>query len=104
MKFFIPKVNDQELAEKTYQSIVQFAKGKLLWDIAERRIFHISYNYKGKRHETQIGQINDTNREEVIAILESNAYLICTPTRGVLQGMPILVGAEEVICVNDFEP
>jgi hypothetical protein len=40
----------------------------------------------------------------VIAILETNAmaYLICTPNRGVLRGMPYFVRKDEVLSIVDF--
>lgn len=104
MKFFIPDENNPELAEKIYQSIVQFAKDSMKWNVTNRRIYRISYKHNGKYHEAQVGQVNDTNNETIVAILESNAYLICTPTRGVLGGMPILVGRETAFSVSDFEP
>jgi len=40
----------------------------------------------------------------VLAILESNAYLICTPNRGGLRGESILVGKDEVSFIADFAP
>jgi len=103
MKFFIPKEDNTELAEKIYQSAKLFAKDTLGWVITDRRIFLIEYTHDGKYHKAVVGQINDTNNEEIVAILESNAYLICTPNRGVLRGMPILVGQEEIRHIEDFE-
>ena len=51
----------------------------------------------------EVGENADSNNETFIAIIESNAYLICTPNREVLRGMPILVGANEARWVEDFE-
>lgn len=103
MKFFIPDTDDEEKAEKVYQSIVSFAQQTMGWNIGNRRIFRIAYRHGGKSHVAEVGRINDTNGEEVIAILESNAYLVCTPSRGVIRGMPILVGQEEAFNVTDFD-
>ena len=103
MKFFIPDVDDPELAEKTYQSIVQFVPSTLGWDVTDRRILRITYRHHSESYEAEVGKINPTNNELVIAILDSNAYLICTPTRGVLQGIPMLVGKEETYSVEEFE-
>jgi len=103
MKFFIPYADDERLAEKTYQAIISFAKDTMRWDVKNRKIFKISYSHNGKNHIAEVGRITDTNGEPVIAILESNAYLICTPNRGVQRGMPILVGQEEAFSVIDFD-
>jgi len=40
--------------------------------------------------------------EQLVAILESNAYLLCTMNRGVARGEPILVGKSEVVRIEDF--
>jgi hypothetical protein len=40
--------------------------------------------------------LSDTPNEVVLAILESNAYLVVTPTRGGVRGAPYLYGASEV--------
>jgi len=39
----------------------------------------------------------------LIAILESNTFLLCTPNRGVLRGEPIMVGKREVDYITDFD-
>jgi hypothetical protein len=41
--------------------------------------------------------------ETVIAILESNSYLVCTQNRGVVKGMPILVGRDDQNEVTEFQ-
>ena len=103
MKFFIPDVEDVDEAEKIYDAIKKFAKMTLGWDVTDRRIFKISYRHNGNYYDAEVGKILKVNREEVIAILESNAYLICTPTRGVIRDMPLLVGGDSAISVTDFE-
>jgi allophanate hydrolase subunit 1 len=103
MKFFIPDVNDEQLAVKTYQAIITFAKDTLGWNVSNRKIFQINYKHNSEYHEAEVGKNNDTNGEKIIAILESNAYLVCTPSRGVIRGMPILVGIEEIFNIIDFE-
>lgn len=41
--------------------------------------------------------------EPILAIFESNAYLVITPNRGGLRGMPYLFGNEEVLSVERGE-
>jgi hypothetical protein len=103
MKFFIPEVDDPELAEKIYQSAKSFAKMTLGWDTSERRIFSITYTHNGKHHHDEVGKVSKSNNEPIMAILESNAYLVCTMNRGVSRDMPMLVGQDEIISITDFD-
>ena len=51
----------------------------------------------------EVEKPNPRNNELVIAILESTTYLVCTPNRGVVRGMPILVGQDKVERATDFQ-
>lgn len=105
MEFFIPGLEDKpEKAEELLKSIRDFAKTTVGWGVSNRRIFRISYYHDGKHYEDEVGKKDDVNRELVIAILEANpVYLVCTPNRGVLRGMPILVGFHDTISIEDFD-
>ena len=103
MKFFIPDAKTPDMAEQIYNAIKSFAKDTLGWNVSDRRIYRIEYYHDGKYRKAEVGKVTDSNNETVIAILESNAYLVCTPNRGVLRGMPLLVGANEARWVEDFE-
>jgi len=48
-------------------------------------------------------RMSDTQNEKVMAIFESNTFLVCTPNRGVLRGMPYLYGKEEVYKVEEMD-
>jgi len=108
MKFFLPHAKNKEQAEKNYEAIKRFAKDTLGWNVKDRRIFRIKYTHDGKNHYAEVGKTEQIEGEEVIAILESGysdtiVYLICTPNRGVVRGMPILVGENEAYSVVDFD-
>jgi hypothetical protein len=108
MRFFIPHAKDTEEENKVYESIKKFAKENTAWNIGDRRIFSIDYNHDGKRYYAEVGKVENLIGEEVIAILESGysntiVYLVCTPNRGVVRGMPILVGSESVYSMVDFD-
>jgi hypothetical protein len=113
MKFFIPDVTDADQAEQIWQATTKFAKQTLGWQVTDRRIFRITYHHGEESHHAEVGkcqQREDSSgrrrpmgAEPVLAILQSNAYLVCTPTRGVLSGMPILVGQDELTWAEDFE-
>ena len=113
MKFFVPEMTDAEQAEQVWQAAKKFAEQTLGWKVTDRRIFRLSYIHGGESYEAEVGKSQHredssgrrrlSGGEPVMMILESNAFLICTPTRGVLSGMPILVGQEEVTWAEDFE-
>ena len=101
-KFFIPKAKDDAQAQEVWKSVKKFAEETLDWEVSDRRIFSITYHKHGEDYCVEVGKPDPRNKELVIAILESVTYLVCTPNRGVLRGMPILVGGSEVIDITDF--
>jgi len=103
VKFFIPYAKDKKQAEKVFQGIKKFAKKSVGWDVTDRRIFSLTYLHDRKKYHSEVGQPDDRVNEEVIAILESYTYLVCTHNRGVIRGEPVLVGKEEVKKSIDFE-
>jgi hypothetical protein len=103
MRFFIPEVNDPVEAERVYEATKKFARETLGWNVESRRIQSIDFKDKKERVRAEVGKPDPITGEVVIVILESTTYLICTPNRGVLRGMPILVGKNEVFNATDFE-
>lgn len=103
MRFFVPAVKDEADAEMVWEATKKFAEEMLGWKISERRIFSIAYQHEGKDYHVEVGKPDPRNSELVIAILESTTYLVCTPNRGVVRGIPILVGQDKVGKTIDFE-
>ena len=104
MKFFIPHAENKEQENSVYKATKKFAKETTGWDIKDRKIYHIRYRHNGKYYEAKVGEREEVGGEEVIVILESEVtFLVCTANRGVVRGMPILVGREEIISITDFE-
>ena len=102
-KFFIPKAKDDAQAEEVWASVKKFAEDTLDWDVSDRRIFSIAYQKRGKDYYVEVvGKPDPRNKELVVAILESMTYLICTPNRGVLRGMPLLIAESELTAITDF--
>jgi len=101
--FFIPHVKDKKEAEKVFQGIKKFAKKSVGWEVTDRRIFSLTYLHDRKKYHSEVGKPDDRVNEEVVAILESYTYLVCTYNRGVFRGEPVLVGKEEVKKIIDFE-
>ena len=103
MNFFVPKAKDEKEAEEVYNDIKQFVSKSMQWKITNRRIFKIKYYHDGKDHYAEVGKASTVNGETVLAILESNAFLVCTPSRGAFKGQPIMVGGSEIVSIIDFE-
>lgn len=106
MRFFIPSVKDDQLAEEMLGSIKKHLKATSGFDVTDRRIFRIEHKHYGEKYVVEVGQPHPVTRETVFAILEApamNLFLVCTPNRAVLGGDPILVGQKEVYSVTDFE-
>lgn len=104
MKFFLPELDNPDLAEQQYKIIKDFAEENLLWKITDRRIYSLKYRHEGTDHFAQVGEKEYRSNDIVIVIFETqnNVFLICTPHRGVIGGLPILVGHREVSEIVDF--
>jgi hypothetical protein len=102
MKFFVPGADDNEKTEEIYTATKKFAISNC-GPITDRKIQNLTFKDHGKIVHAEVGQIEPITGETVVAILEANTYLICTPNRGVLKGIPILVGKHEVISTTDFD-
>lgn len=106
MKFFIPAAKDKDQEDRVYNSIKQFLKDELGANMSERKIFSLSYKHNGNNYYAEVGKNDEIEKDVVIAILYEKTrdlYHICTPNRGVVRGMSILVGAHDAISVTDFD-
>jgi len=101
MKFFIPHATEVE-QEEVYEAIRRFVAESLSWPLTESRIFAVRYRHNGKEALAQVGE-RDIDGEIVLAIFESNAYVVCTPNRGGFRGDPILIGTDEASDVERFD-
>lgn len=104
MQFFIPHAEESSSdPEQIYAAIVEFAEEQSGWKVQDRRIYSLEYHHEGKRYTARVGEYEPRTREEVIAILRSVTYLVCTPKRGVARGEAMMVGMNEVDAVIDFD-
>jgi hypothetical protein len=72
-------------------------------EIGTRRIFRRRYIHNGKTLTAEVGQAEPLTGEPVLVILDSNPYLVCTPSRGVTRGTPVLVGRHAVLDAVNFD-
>jgi hypothetical protein len=103
MKFLIPAESDRTKAEELYNLIREIAKDATGWEIADHRIFSLDLYDKGRPCHLEVGKPAPMNGELVIAIFDSNAFLVCTRNRGVAKGEPIMLGKHEPFSVQEFE-
>ncbi|MGV8017875.1 MAG: hypothetical protein AB2L26_06780 [Ignavibacteria bacterium] len=108
MKFFIPGAKDENQQNEIYNAIIKFAEEQSGWKVTDRKIYSIKYKHDGNVYLDVVGKHEVKNGREdgeiVFAILKSEVtYLVCTPHRCVLGGVPIYVGENDVISVEDFD-
>ncbi|WP_207588515.1 hypothetical protein [Halomontanus rarus] len=111
-KFRVPGAKDTSMTnEELYEAIVKFAEDQSFGPISPDRIEGIRYReddpkYKQDVIDVDVGDVFPITGEPVEAILYDRSrdlYLICTPTRGVAEGIPILVGNNKVSQVRHFD-
>jgi hypothetical protein len=103
MKFSFPGAKSPEEAEELYEATKRHTVETMGWGIRDKRIRSITFRVQGKAISAVVGQPPSVNSEVVCAILDSNAYLVCTPNRGYLRGMPMIIGKDEVCDVELFD-
>ena len=103
IKFFIPVTKDAKEAEAIWEATKRFAEDMLGWEVSDRRIFSIAYRHERQDYYVEVGKPDPRVKEVVIAILESKTYLVCTPNRGVVRSIPLLVNQGKVGEVIDFQ-
>jgi hypothetical protein len=106
MKFFIPAAKDKAQEKNVYEGTRKFLSQELGAAFTDRKVFSLRYRHDGKDYYAEVGKLHSLNQEPVIAILYEDMrslYHVCTPNRGVIRGMSILVGGHEVREATDFD-
>jgi hypothetical protein len=105
MKFFLP-VQDAKIAEESYQAIKKIIEKQTGWPISDTRYYEINYSHNGEDLYARVGGPDALNGEIVFAIFKpkntSSPFLVCTYSRGVVQGQPILASHDAQAI--EFEP
>lgn len=106
--FHIPHADDSEQAEEVYEGTAKFVEEQRGSVKREPRICRIVY-YDGDKDETydvSVGENVPRVGEPAIAIYESKAmdlHHICTPTRAVARGSPVMIGNHNVKRTEYFD-
>jgi hypothetical protein len=104
MKFFIPIIKDEKQFESVYKSIKDFAHDSMGWTIENDRIYEIQFKDKQEYVTVTVGKRCPITNQRIYAILKShNSYLICTTNRGVIRGIPVLVGIDDIMSIKHFD-
>ena len=101
-QFFLPLTEGPDEAELYWQMTKSFVEARIGLEVSERRIFHVDYRHNEQDFEAEVGEPEPRTGEVCVAILESNSFLVCTPSRGAGHGDPILIGVPERVV--DFDP
>jgi len=106
----MPHVTNGGSALEAYEAIKKHVAQVVgVRSFSDRRVRRIGFSHNAKQITAEIGKVMRMREisEEVFAILyepDRNLYHVCTPSRGVLRGMSVLVGVDEVSLVEDFDP
>jgi hypothetical protein len=103
MKFTIPAATSSQQAFDVYVGVRKFimSKGYRPFFVA---ISIIEYTHNGKKEIGRVNEVTNINNEKVVLIFECEKFfLICTPSRGVAGGEPIIIGRNEMIQITYFE-
>jgi len=106
MKFFVPLAKDPESALEVYSIAKSNLETQRNTTISDRKIYSLTYTYKSKQYSAVVGEQDPIEGEVVVAIFfepSRNLYHICTPHRGLIEGLPKLVGASDLQKFVDFE-
>lgn len=103
MRFFVPNASDGQQAQQLYEGARRFCEAQMQWQTTQRKIYSIRYRHDGVEYLAQVGSL-DYSEGLVVCIFETaQAFLVCTPERGVLRGSPIIVGCPDCSDVEEFE-
>lgn len=103
LRFFVPQAKKSEY-ETTYQAIIDHVKDQLGWKLSERRIASLRHIHDKREFLTEVGELEPhEQRYQVMAIFESNAYIVFTRTPDGRAGTTILVDKTEALATIDFE-
>ena len=104
MNFFIPSTKDPQEAEKVYEILKKKLAKQHGYETDAGRFYEIEYEENGMQMTNTVGKMDLTIGETVVAILQAgDRYLICTPSRGLLRGHPLVIGDWSVVRVEPFD-
>jgi hypothetical protein len=105
MRFFIPLERDEARERRMYRDIKRSLTKALHTKFTQQEIASLHCQYHGREVYLDVGQPHPLNGETIMVILcgtSPKLYYVCTRTKGIFQGLPILVDARDVLSVTEF--
>ncbi|GAA4405717.1 hypothetical protein GCM10023187_24400 [Nibrella viscosa] len=104
MKFFVPAVKDETEAEKVYGILRKKVIQQHGYQPGPARLYQLVYEENGQEFTDTVGEPSPFGGERVVAIFQAeDKYLVCTANKGVVKGLPMMVGDWAVVRVVPFE-
>jgi hypothetical protein len=105
MKFFIPMGRDKPRERRVYHNIRRSLAEALGTRFTAQEICSLHCQHEGQAVDLDVGQSHPLNGETIMVILCGNPcthYYVCTRTRGISEGQPFRVDAQEVLSSTEF--
>lgn len=105
MRFFIPLGRDEAGERRIYRDIKRSLAKTLHTRFTTQEIASLHCQHDGQEFDLDVGQPHPLNGETIMVILcgvSRTHYYICTRTRGISEGQPFLVDAQDVLSVIEF--
>ena len=103
MKFFVPEV-PQAQVEHAYSSYIDAAKSQMKTAITPKRIYGLKYIHDKRQRHLVVGGSHPEHLGHIImAILESQPYMVVTQSLRGGGGLTVLVSGSEVTETIEFE-
>lgn len=104
MKFFVPKAEDADEAERVYDAVAKYVHGS----VTEERIWKLKWRHNGMDMAAEVGKTlpsyYQTGQEIVVAIIDSGVcYSVCTANRGAIRGEPVRASKHHDTYVTYFD-
>ncbi|HEY4965819.1 MAG TPA: hypothetical protein VII28_05435 [Puia sp.] len=103
MRFTVPSTSSLQQSFDVFHGVRKFLYSKGFQPYFSA-ISKIEYDHAGKKEIAEVNEVIGINGEMVMLIFEcENQFLICTPSRGVAGGEPIIIGRNEIIQISYFD-
>ncbi len=97
MKFLIPTIESDKAESFLENTIIKYIESQGYKVLRNKKIYSIIFKHNGKNLIDMVGQISESNKEPIFAILETDdLYLVCTTHRGIVGGEPMITGKDGV--------
>jgi hypothetical protein len=105
MRFFIPLERDEARERHIYRSLKRSLAKALHTTFTTQEICSLHCQHAGEEIHLDVGQPHPLNGETIMVILcgtPLTPYYVCTRTRGISQGQPFPIDAQDVLLVTEF--